>query len=66
MDWFLYDMDLHHERVNEWCQLKVQTYLNKPAMFIYLKDDVILCVRRIGKKYTIVNRLLFWFLFSFC
>ena len=55
MDWFLYDMDLHHERVNEWCPLKVQTYLNKPAMFIYLKDDVILCVRRIGKKYTIVN-----------
>ena len=33
MDWFLYDGDLHHEKVNALCTLKGQTYFNKPKAF---------------------------------
>ena len=31
LDWFLYDRDLCHERVNTWCPEKGQIYLNKAA-----------------------------------
>ena len=65
MDWFLYDMDFRLERVNEWCSLD-HTYLNKTAIFTYPKDDAIVCMRSIERKYVIDNQPFFCFFISVC